>query len=272
MFCMHPVILGISAAAAAVYYAVLKGARALKKLAGAVVLFALFPVLLNPLFSHNGNTVLFLLPGGKEFTLESLLYGLVSGVLMAAVMLWFCCFSAVITGEKTVFLFGRLLPSLSLVLSMTLRFIPEFTRQFAKVSEARAGLGRGTSDGKPIRRIRNAADCFSAVVTYSLENSADTADCMKSRGFGTGRRTSYSVYAFESRDKTALVFIAVCALSVFCAAAAGAFAREYYPAFSLAAPERETVFSYVMWTAVCFMPVILYVKEEAEWKRSRSKL
>lgn len=81
----------------------------------------------NPAFSHAGATILTYLPSGNPLTLESLAYGLGAGAMLGGVMLWFACCTKVMTADKLVYLFGRAAPALSLVLSMTLRFVPRFT-------------------------------------------------------------------------------------------------------------------------------------------------
>ena len=60
-----------------------------------------------------------------------------------AVILWFRSFHLVMTQDKIMFLFGRGIPTLSLLFCMTLRFVPEFTRQLWMLSQARASMGLG---------------------------------------------------------------------------------------------------------------------------------
>ena len=59
----------------------------------------------NPLFSHNGVTPLFYL-NGNPVTLEAFVYGAAIAVMVVGVMLWCRCYSAVMTSDKFLYLFG----------------------------------------------------------------------------------------------------------------------------------------------------------------------
>ena len=124
MFFMHPVCLAASLAAALAYALYLRGGRALRRDLLLILPLVLLTALLNPAFNHQGMTILAYFPNGNPLTGESLWYGLAAGTMVAAVILWFVCYNAVMTSDKFVYLFGRVIPSLSLVLSMTLRFVP----------------------------------------------------------------------------------------------------------------------------------------------------
>lgn len=86
--------------------------------------------------------------------------------MLCAVVLWFVCFNRVITSDKFVYLFGRVIPALSLVLSMTLRFVPLFRRQLETVRQAQFCIGRDASTGSAWQRARRAVTIFSIMVTW----------------------------------------------------------------------------------------------------------
>ena len=111
----------------------------------------LIAALVNPAFNHEGATILTYLPSGNPLTLESMLYGVAAAVMLASVVSWFSSYNEVMTSDKFVYLFGRVIPALSLVLSMALRFIPKFKAQMQVVSEAQACIGRDTKNGSVLR-------------------------------------------------------------------------------------------------------------------------
>ena len=85
----------------------------------------LLAALVNPAFNHEGATILTYLPSGNPLTLESMLYGVAAAVMLASVVLWFSSYNEVMTSDKFVYLFGRVIPALSLVLSMALALYSE---------------------------------------------------------------------------------------------------------------------------------------------------
>ena len=70
MLSMQPVCLLISAVCAALYYVTLKGAKAGRLLLRGVLPVFLLTVIINPAFSHEGETILQYLPTGNPLTLE----------------------------------------------------------------------------------------------------------------------------------------------------------------------------------------------------------
>ena len=208
MFYMHPVLLGLSLAGSLAYSIYLKGRKTVK-----VFLFGMLPacllmMVINPLFSHEGATMLFYLKDGNPVTLESILYGVGSGIMLACVVSWFSVFHAVMTSDKFMYLFGKVIPAFSLLLSMCLRFVPRFTGQIKKVAQAPAvhrqecqqRKSMGTGGPWPENPFR--------YYYMALENSVETADSMKSRAYGLRGRTNFSIYRFDRRDAGLLGFLA----------------------------------------------------------------
>ena len=272
MVLMHPVCLAVSLTCAAAYYVRLQGRRAVRFFLRAVLPVMLLASLLNPTFSHGGDTVLAVLPGGSPLTLESLLYGLAAGAMLGAVLLWFACYSEVMTSDKFLYLFGHLIPSLALVLCMTLRFIPQFRRQLETVREAQAALGKSTDTGPLRRRLKNAIACFSILISWSMENAVITADSMKARGYGTRRRTSFSLYRLQRRDILLAVLLAAGGAALLAGGLTGQLDWQYYTAPHGTLCGTGTLLTEGVYLALCLTPIILDETEERRWKASVSSI
>lgn len=267
MFFMHPVSLVISLLSAVAYSVCLNGTKALRFSLTAVLPMMLIAALVNPIFNHEGATILTYLPSGNPLTLESMVYGVASAFMLAGVILWFSCYSTVMTSDKFVYLFGRVIPALSLVLSMTLRFVPKFKAQLQVVSEAQACAGRDTANGSLLQRAKNGVTILSILVTWSLENAIETADSMKSRGYGLPGRTAFSIYRFDSRDKLALLWLLLCGGYIVLGWALGGLRWWYYPMISGELTGIFPISLQLVYLSLCLTPVILNRMEVQKWKR-----
>lgn len=272
MCLMHPVYLAISLIGALAYEIDLKGRKAVRFAVMGLLPMAALAAFVNPAFNHEGATILTYLPSGNPLTLESMLYGVAAAVMLASVVLWFSSYNEVMTSDKFVYLFGRVIPALSLVLSMALRFIPKFKAQMQTVSEAQACIGRDTKNGSVLRRVSNAIKIFSIMVTWSLENAIETADSMRARGYGLPGRTAFSIYQFDSRDKSALAWLVFCGVYLICGWIVGGTYFRYYPTVKAAPLSPMTASFALAYLGLVLTPVVLNWREERTWKSLQSEI
>lgn len=269
-FVLHPVIVGISLVSACIYTVMLKGRKALFFEAVFVLPLLVIVALINPLFNHEGVTELFYLWNGNAVTMEAVLYGLVSACMFAALIMWFYCINAVMSSDKYVYLFGRVIPTLSLVFSMVLRFVPRIFSRIQRVSAARRSVAPSVGRG-PVKAVRHGISILSVTVTWALETAVTVSDSMKSRGYGLPGRTSFSLYRFEKRD-AALALIMAAAIAVFAAAAVlkGVYFR-FYPSIKYGEPGVLSYAGFAAFALLCLMPVLLNIKENISWRIINSK-
>ena len=268
----HPLSQGISLICAIVYAVQTEGKKAVLFCLKWCIPMVLLTAFVNPAFSHEGVTVLAYLPTGNPLTLESILYGISSGVMIATVMLWFLNFNRVITSDKFIYLFGRIIPAMSLVLSMTLRFIPKFKTHLQLVTDAQKSIGRDISEGPLWQRMKIAITVLSIMVTWALENAIETADSMKSRGYGLKGRTAFSIYRFDDRDKLALLYLGFCGLYLLAGSMVSAFGFRYFPSIRYIGLNTVTLSFQFVYLILCLMPVVLNRAEERKWKAIHSKM
>ena len=186
--------------------------------------------------------------------------------MLITMFLWFASFNRVMTSDKFIYLFGKIIPALSLILSMSLRFIPKFKSQMAIVTEAQRSIGRDVSNGSLWERTKTAILIFSIMITWALENAIETADSMKSRGYGLKGRSAFSIYRFDERDRYTLLWLCFCGLFLVAGCIVMAFGFRYFPNIRYVALDRTTIPFYVIYFALCITPVVLNGKEERTWK------
>ncbi|WP_213995986.1 energy-coupling factor transporter transmembrane component T [Tepidanaerobacter syntrophicus] len=272
MFFMHPICLGISLLCAFIYSVYLKGKNVVSFSFKYMLPMLIATAIINPAFNHEGGTIITYLRDGNPLTLESIAYGIAAAAMLITVIFWFSCYNAVMTSDKFVYLFGRIIPSLSLILSMTLRFIPRFTAQIKIVSNAQKCVGRDVSNGSLLQRVKHGVKILSIMVTWSLENAIETADSMRSRGYGLPGRTAFSIYRFDKRDKSAIIFLLFCGGYIMLGSMLGGLYYRYFPTMKGVGLELYPVSLYLCYFLLCIMPVVINIREDHKWKAIQSKI
>lgn len=272
MFMMHPVMICISLFCGMCYLLYLKGPGNLLKSMRYMFIMILMIIIINPMFNHEGMTILFYLDNGNPVTKESIIYGIFMALLFMSVIIWFGCYNEVMTSDKFVYLFGRIIPHLSLTLSMALRYVPRFKTQFKVVRDAQKCIGRDITNGNIFVRIRNFAKIVSIMISWSLENSIETADSMKSRGYGLPGRTAFSIFRFDKRDGKTLTFMVLCTVLLLAGIIHGEAYYRYYPTFEEGLFGWKRTILYIIYGVVCLLPLIINYMEDRRWKYLESNI
>lgn len=251
----HPAYLAAGIVCAGIYYLLLKGRKAIKPIAMMLPLL-LAVAAINPIFNTRGEHVLFLL-FGRPYTLEALVYGFAVGSVLIITLLWFSCYNHVMTEDKFTVLFGNLAPSLSLLLVMVFRMIPSLLSKAAQITNARRSIGKGAENAPLKDKISHGMTILLALTGWALESSILTADSMRSRGYGTAKRSSFQIYRMASSDWCLLAATVITAAGTIWGAVAGATQVSYTPIYS-AAP--VSVF-FPIYCLYLLIPTFVHVKE-----------
>ena len=269
MFIQQPVYLLISMISGCAYLLYLQGKKGFLRQVGYLVPILVMMAIMNPIFNHEGVTILWYLPNDNPITLEAICFGLASAVMMGASIVWFNCCNTVFTSDKIIYLFGRVIPALSLMISMTLRFVPRFKNFLQSVLRTQRAMHKPENTKE---KLGQALAAFSATVSWAMEQSIVSADSMKSRGYGLFGRTAFSIYIFEKRDGITL-FV----LFLLCAGAAvphivGLMGWTYYPSMTGELIGPVQIFAYLCYGGMCNLPLIIDMMEDQKWNALRSKI
>ena len=259
----HPAYMLAAVLGALLYYVLLNGIKGLKL---PLVLLPIFLLItfINPLFNTLGETELFPL-FGKPYTLEALCYGAVVGGIFIVMMLWFGCYSQVLTSDKFTSLFGNLIPSISLLLVMVLRMIPNLMRKASQISGVRKSIGKSTNNGTTKEKVLSGMTVLSALIDWALEGSIVTADSMRSRGYGCAKRTNFQIYRMSTRDWILLVLTVLLA---FATIFGGDKSTEFIPSLQI----PPLTWGFIAYCAYLLLPTALHLKEAITWHILRSRI
>ena len=172
-------------------------------------------------------------------------------------------YNVVMTSDKFIYLFGSLLPSVSLLFIMILRLIPGYQKRIRQIQEARSSVGLGINTVTRGEKIHQGMVLLSTMMTWALEGGVVMADSMKSRGYGCcARRTSFSLYRFEKKDRILLVFMAgLMIVTIWCGICGGADI-VYTPVFS--GIHMRSVYTCLLYTSL----LRVWDRKQKHWLRT----
>ena len=182
-------------------------------------------------------------------------------------LLWFGCYNKVLTADKFTSLFGSLIPSVSLLLVMVFRMVPNLLRKGTQLAGTRRSIGKGGGEKASLKeKVTGGMTLLGALTGWALEGSVVTGDSMRSRGYGTARRSSFMIYSMKAGDWALVILIPGMLAAVIAAACCGQMAAEFTPALQMA-PVSWGIIPYTLYLLI---PSVLHMKEAVQWHISRS--
>ena len=134
------------------------------------------------------------------------------------------------------------------------------------VTQAQRCVGRDVSQGSIPQRVRTGITILSILITWSLENAIETADSMKSRGYGTKRRTAFSIYTWNKRDSCALIYLLALGVCVIISSMCGNLFWRYFPDIRGMTNQLFSVLTYIAFAGICITPIFIDGKEALYWR------
>lgn len=166
---------------------------------------AVLIMLINPLVSHAGNTVLWQSPnlpwlGVLTVTLESICYGALMGLRLLIIISVFCLYNQIVHPDRLLNLFPRSASKSALVVSLATRLFPVMTDSMNRIKEIQQLRGVDFNTGTLRERSGKYFFMFNVLLISSLEDSLEMAEAMQARAFGSGPRSCYRRDYFRPRD------------------------------------------------------------------------
>ncbi len=269
MYTNNPLVIALSLFCSLLFYLVLeKNKLFLKHLLFVLLIFTIITVT-NPIFVSRGETILFTI-GKKNITKESLVYGAVMSMMLAAVITWFKCYNKIMTSDKFIYLFGKMLPNVSTTISMGISFVPRFIEKGKAINLAQKNLGLYKK--KLLDRIKLNLRVFSSLITWALENSLDTADSMNARGYGSKERTNFSIFKYKINDFLVTIIMVLLMIFIIVGSIFKYLDYQYYPNLTSLNFSFMNILLYLAFSLLMLIPTIIEVKEDLKWNFFKSKI
>lgn len=136
-----------------------------------------------------------------------------------------------LSNQKFLYLFGRRFQTAALLLSMILKLFPETQYKITQIRMAQDDSAFQEKEALKVR-LKKGMCQISCLLEWSMEDSIETADSMKARGYGSGRRGQYERYHFTSYDLGALAVMLCLSGTVIMGMVLGKITFSYYPTFT----------------------------------------
>lgn len=267
----HPIYLLASVLASGTYYMLLNGRRGWKTIGGLCSLF-IFLTVINPLINTRGKTSLFHI-FGRPYTLEALLYGIAIASIFVVMMLWLGCYNKIMTGDKFTSLLGNIMPTVSLLLVMIFRMIPNLIRKSKQITEVRSSIGKGIEGKSTLKRkLAGGMIVIGILTSWALENSVVAGDSMRARGYGTAKRSSFVVYCMTASNWLLLAFMLLMIVTVICFGVNGSMSATFIPEWHIAPITGINILGFIAYCGYLLIPTALHIKEAIQWNISRYKI
>ncbi|WP_113930586.1 energy-coupling factor transporter transmembrane component T [Bacillus sp. P14.5] len=268
MLYQHPVFLAASALIIILINWMLDGGRELKKWMIPIFFMGVLTLLLTPFFNRRGNHILFYLFDNQVF-LEAVWQGVMIALTLVGILTLFITFNLVITPDKFVFLFSRILPQWALLIMLSMRFVPLLRKRLKEISDAQGVKGMSIKSGSWKSRARTGMLLLQILLTWSLEESIQTADSMTARGYGIGKRSKYQPFYMKSRDWIALAFLLLSGSLVLFGWWLGDGVMTLLPTLEPVWLYGREWFYLAIWCLFIGFPVWMEGKEMVKWRYFR---
>ncbi len=201
--------------------------------------------LINPLFNTVGETPLFYV-NDNPYTLEALVGGVKAAVMILTLVLWFQIAVRCINTERLFYAVSKLLPTISLMLSMIYKSTSDFKIRSKKAAICQKGFIKGNK-----KRIKRASAVFLTTSQNAFESSVIKGISMTGRGYG--RRKKSNVFKFKLRLDDIIIFLISAVVLSMCAFTNG------------------TLFITLL-SAALLIPAVYQIREEIKWHFLKSKI
>ena len=209
------------------------GAR-LRPMLIAVAVAALVSTVVSVLLSHTGSHALLRIPDsvpllGGPLTLESIVYGLSTGLGIAAAVLSVAPLTLVTEPHELLDALPRSLARTGAAIGTALNLMPAMARSASEIRDAQRMRGWRA------RRVTGWPDIAVPVVLTAVESSLTLAEAMESRAYGAGPRTHFASARWTGFD-TFVAAVSLAAAAGFVLLRVAGAVGDWYPFPTITAP------------------------------------
>ncbi len=211
------------------------------------VWFAVFLLVINPLFSSNG--VIFwwkgpIVPvlGRLDITAEEAAYAAISVIRTAVLVVTVAMYQWFVDHDRFLFAFARWSPRFVMTAVIAIRLFPFLAREWGRIREVAQARGLLAKHGDWRSRARSYLFVLRPLLFSAMEGSWLTAETLYARGFGSGPRRFYNPPVLTAAERAALGLIVAGLLVAAFGRGLGFADIAYYPRIVWPDPLGDALF------------------------------
>lgn len=217
---------------------------------------ALFIIIANPLLNHNGNTLILCVRSIRLYvTLEALVYGIIMALRLYGITLVLGLANMILHPDRTFGFFSKFMGKSALLMSMTLRLFPLILNSCKSIIDAEKMRGSSVNEKGFIRRLKNQGSVVTILFMGCLEDAGDMAESMYSRGYGSGKRSTYFKEKLSFVDIAFIILFFTGLVLLIIMQSGGYNAMGYYP--NVDNPIEHLSVIGIVFTAICGIPAVV---------------
>jgi energy-coupling factor transport system permease protein len=218
-----------------------------------LLLAALFIIVANPLLNHNGSTLILYVPSLRLYiTFEALMYGVIMALRLYGITLVLGLSNMILHPDRTFGFFSKFMGKSALLMSMTLRLFPMILNSCRSIVDAERIRGSSVNEKRFLKRVKNQGAVVTILFMGCLEDAGDMAESMYSRGYGSGKRSTYFKEILSNVD-IAFIILFVAEMVLFIVLQSGGYnTMSYYP--QMDNPIEHLSLITIVFVAICGIP------------------
>ncbi|MFB3765196.1 MAG: energy-coupling factor transporter transmembrane protein EcfT [Methanotrichaceae archaeon] len=159
------------------------------------LVFSVFIVVLNVIFMHQGNTVIFSIPwevptmGHFDITLEAFFYSVGMAIRLITVITTFAILTYTVNPDDIFEMLMKVRPlqRTAFLVSLAVSYVPAMLSDMDNIRISLQTRGYELDDKKLVNRVKKSSAILLPLLMNSLDRSLQKAESMEARAYGTGK-------------------------------------------------------------------------------------
>lgn len=229
-------------------------------------------ILINPIFNHNGITVMFYI-FDNPITFEAFFYGIYFALSFCIIVVSFNLFTFFVDSDKLQYLLKGKFSIIADVLCLSLGLIPRLQKKLRLMREYKSIEKKGKEEKGIKQYFYRSTKELTALLSWSIEDVSSMLFSMRARGYGNVGKTKLKRYKFRNTDFVFILFTIFLLMFLIYFKFVFQISRfRFYPIYESISFDFKYSLIYLLIFIYSFLPIFFEMEESLKWKYLKSKI